>query len=228
MKKLALGALFVGLLAACGGGSDKTKIKVVDSGDDDAIGQCSPLTQAGCATGEKCTWIIDATTPMYVGHIGCEAAGTAAIGAACTFGAAGATGFDNCVGGAVCSAFGTPGTNGTCKQICDNQGGMPMCDASHVCVQYARLFSTGPTSPAAAGVCDVACDPLADNDFDGSGSALTRTGTVCGSATVGCYGYPSFGTPPACVAAGTICSRSFPAAHRCRSYRRARPAATTC
>ena len=151
MKKLALGALFVGLLAACGGGSDSKKINIVDSSvDGTGPMTCNPLTQAGCNTGEKCTWIIDATTPMYVGHIGCEAAGTAAIGQACTFGAAGATGFDNCVGGAVCSAFGTPGTNGTCKQICDNQGGMPMCDASHVCVQYARLFSTAAYKQTAA------------------------------------------------------------------------------
>jgi hypothetical protein len=193
-----LGALFVGLLAACGGGSDSKKIIVVDGNDGDASSTCSPLTQAGCPTGQKCTWIIDATTPMYVGHIGCEAAGTAAIGASCMFGAAGATGFDNCVGGAVCSAFGTPMTQGTCKQICDNQGGAPMCDASHVCVQYARLFSTGPTSPAAAGVCDLACDPLADNDFDGSGSGQGKTGTTCGSnARIGCYGGPSGGTPPA-------------------------------
>lgn len=197
MKKLALGALFVGLLAACGGGSDSKKIIVVDGNDGDANLTCSPLTQAGCATGQKCTWIIDATTPMYVGHIGCEAAGSAAVGAACMFGAAGATGFDNCAAGAVCSAFGTPMTQGTCKQICDQQGGNPMCDASHVCVQYSRLFSTGPTSPAAAGVCDLACDPLADNDFDGSG-AQTKSGTTCGSnARIGCYGGPSGGTPPA-------------------------------
>ncbi|HEY5925318.1 MAG TPA: hypothetical protein VIV11_26725, partial [Kofleriaceae bacterium] len=55
---------------------------------------------------------------------------------------------------------------------------------------------TGVTTPAAGGVCDTSCDPLADNDFDGSG-ALTKTGTTCGTATSsGCYGYPSFGTPP--------------------------------
>jgi hypothetical protein len=59
------------------------------------------------------------------------------------------------------------------------------------------LFYTGDTTPAAAGVCDVACDPLADNDFDGSGSASTKSGSACGSdATIGCYGDPSFGTAP--------------------------------
>ncbi len=35
----------------------------------------------------------------------------------------------------------------------------------------------------------IACDPLADNDFDGAGSAHVKTGTACGSdPTVGCFG----------------------------------------
>jgi len=200
MKKLALGALFVGLLAACGGGSDMNKIKIPDgsNGTDGGPTTCNPLTQAGCNAGEKCTWVIDQTTPMYVGHIGCVMDGTAATGAACMFGAPGATGFDNCAKGGVCSAFGTTGQAGTCKQVCDNAGGAPMCDASHVCVQYSKLFSTGASSPAAAGVCDLACNPLTDNDFDGSGSASHKTTSTCGSAnTEGCYGNPSRGTPPA-------------------------------
>src|SRR5262249_21279113 len=71
------------------------------------------------------------------------------------------------------------------------------CDAQHVCVTYSGLFSTGDTTPAAGGVCDLACDPLTDNDFDGSGTQV-KTGTTCGSAAGnGCYGYPSFGHPPA-------------------------------
>jgi hypothetical protein len=201
MKKLALGALFVGLLAACGGGSKTHTIVVIDGGSDDGgvPPTCNPLTQTGCNAGEKCTWIIDQVMPMYVGHIGCEANGSVAVGGACMFGAPGATGFDNCSKGSVCSAFGGTGGTGTCKQICDNQGGNPMCDAQHVCVTYSKLFSTGASSPAAGGVCDLACDPLADNDFDGSGSASHKApGGTCGSAnTVGCYGAPSRGTPPA-------------------------------
>jgi hypothetical protein len=86
---------------------------------------------------------------------------------------------------------------GVCKRICDYQGGQPGCDAQHVCVTYAGLFGTGNSTPPAGGVCDLACDPLTENDFDGSGTASTKTSTTCGSAaTVGCYGYPSFGTPP--------------------------------
>ncbi|MBV8761600.1 MAG: hypothetical protein JO257_30170 [Deltaproteobacteria bacterium] len=199
MKKLALGALFAGLLAACGGGGNNTKIKVVDSSTDTGISTCSPLTQVGCQASEKCTWIIDQTTPTYVGHIGCVANGTAAIGGDCMFGAPGATGYDNCSKGGVCSAFGTTGAAGKCKQICDNNGGDPMCDSTHVCVTYSKLFSTGSTSPAAAGVCDLACDPLADNDFDGSGSNSHKTKNTCpntANAVLGCYGAPSRGTPP--------------------------------
>jgi hypothetical protein len=160
------------------------------------VGPCSPLTQTGCQTGEKCTWVIDATIPLYVGHVGCVPDGTKNIGEPCTYGAAGATGYDNCFRGGVCSTFETPGVQGTCKQVCDNAGGTPMCDATHACVTYPRLFSTGATSPPAAGICDQRCDPLADNDFDGSGSALDRTGSGCGSdPQIGCYGLPR-GSPP--------------------------------
>jgi hypothetical protein len=53
------------------------------------------------------------------------------------------------------------------------------------------LFTTGSTTPAAAGVCDVACNPLTENNLLGGPGANCR----CGSGTA-CYGYPSFGTPP--------------------------------
>jgi hypothetical protein len=192
MKNLAFGALLVGLLVACGG--DKKPI-VIDSQMVDAPEQCNPLTQAGCMAGEKCTWLLDAVTPQYVGHIGCAPDGTANPGEACMYGAPGATGYDACKKGSICGNY--RGGAGECKQVCDQQGGMPACDAQHVCVTYSGLFSTGDTTPAAAGVCDLACDPITDNDFDGSGSDSARTTMTCGAnAAVGCYGYPSFGTPP--------------------------------
>jgi hypothetical protein len=163
---------------------------------------CNPLTQTGCNAGEKCTWVVDSWMPR-IGHVGCVGDGSAALGSNCTFvyhpptGACSDSGLaDDCVKGTVCSPLGSDGS-GTCKQVCDNEGGNPMCDATHSCVVVTGLFSTGASSPAAAGVCDPACDPLADNDFDGSGSALSRTGMICGSASVGCYGAPSLGTPPA-------------------------------
>jgi hypothetical protein len=154
---------------------------------------CNPLTQAGCAAGEKCTWLLDQVTPTYIGHIGCAPNGTAMAGDACMYGAPGVTGYDGCQRGLVCGDY--RGGTGVCKTICDNQGGNPQCATNDVCVVYSGLFYTG--GLAAAGVCDPRCDPLADNDFDGSG-AMTKTGTTCGSAANrGCYGYPSFGTPPA-------------------------------
>jgi hypothetical protein len=196
MKNLAFGALLVGLLVACGGGDKKNNVQVIDTNTVDALGQCNPLTQAGCAAGEKCTWLLDALMPQYVGHIGCAPDGTAAVGDSCMYGAPGATGYDACSKGSVCGNY--RGGTGVCKQICDQQGGMPACDAQHVCVTYSGLFSTGSTTPAAGGVCDLACNPITDNDFDGAGTTSMKTTATCGNAaTVGCYGYPSFGTPPA-------------------------------
>ncbi len=162
--------------------------------DSGAIGGvCNPLTQAGCSSGEKCTWVIDTLTPQYSGRVACAPSGTAQLGDACMFGAPGATGYDNCSVGLVCGNY--RGDSGTCKTICDQQGGTPLCGSGRACVTYQGLFATSQFGPQAAGVCDVACDPLADNDFDGSGS-MTK-GSGCGSSpTAGCYGSPSYGTPP--------------------------------
>ena len=206
---LALVALPLTALVSCSDYQSPTKCIVRSSdGDTGCSGSldggvvvepppiCSPLLQVNCQPAEKCTWLIDETVPHLIGHIGCAPEGTAAIGAPCMFGAPGATGFDNCAKGSVCSAFASPGEPGTCKAICDNAGGTPMCDAAHACVAEFPLFNTGAASPAAGGVCEPACDPLADNDFDGPGSALSRSGSACGSAENGCYGIPSEGTPP--------------------------------
>jgi hypothetical protein len=190
--------LFVLILCfACGGDG---KVGDPDAGTSDATSgcagatNCNPLMQTGCSAGEKCTWIIDAVMPQYIGHVGCARIGSADVGDACTFGSAGCDGYDNCKQGLVCGNF--YGGAGTCKRICDQQGGFPQCDNQHSCVTYQDLFSTGDTTPPVAGACDRACDPLADNDFDGAGSA-TKLGTTCGTdPLIGCYGYPSFGTAP--------------------------------
>src|SRR4051794_10509614 len=185
--------LLVGLVAACGddppahgcivrGAIGRCSGSLDGSGVVETDGPCSPLTQTGCDAGQKCTWIIDQLTPTYVAHVGCVADGSKPVGAACEYGAAGATGYDDCAKGAVCSSFTASREPGTCKQICDNAGGDPMCGAANRCVVELPLFRTGASSPAAAGVCEQPCDPLADNDFDGSGSALSRSGSACGSA----------------------------------------------
>lgn len=203
MKKLVLGVLLVGLFAACS--SDKKKVMVVQP---DATMQCNPLLNTGCPASQKCTWLIDALMPNYVGHIGCAPDGAKNVGETCTYGPAGELGYDDCKFGGVCTNFRNPmtTTSGVCKAVCDQQGGMPACDDSHVCVVYANLFDLGETSPAAAGVCNVSCSPLADNDFDGSGTGLTKSGTTCGSAAEGCYGSPSAGTPPV---SGFSCTRDI-------------------
>ncbi len=180
MKKLALGALFVGLMA-CGGGSEKTKTVIIGDGGggDTIVGPCNPLTQTGCNAGEKCNWIYDQLMPTVVGHIGCEANGTVAAGGSC---GARAIGPDTCVKGTEC-------VSGECKQICDHQGGMPNCDADHACVRYQNLFVDGTTT--IAGVCDPGCDPLTQDLKVGTNK------TACGSPNPslpasGCYGYEEY------------------------------------
>jgi hypothetical protein len=179
-------------LIACGDDSSTAG----DAGGDgpNLPASCNPLVQE-CPAGYKCTWLVDALDPTYVGHAGCAPDGTANIDEACKYGEPGATGFDNCRKGSVCSDY--FGGTGICKAICDYQGGFPECNAQHTCVVYDGLFSTGDMTPAAGGLCDLACNPLTDNDFDGAGTASTRTTAACGSdPTIGCYGYPSFGTYP--------------------------------
>jgi len=185
MKKLALGALFAGLMA-CGGGSNNT-VTLVDGPTVDGMSVCNPLMQSGCLAGEKCGWIIDqagTATTASIGHIGCAATGAIAVGGQCMTGAGGmgATGADNCVGNAAC-------VSGECKLICDPNLGAPMCDANHSCSQYQNLFVNSGTT--VAGVCDPSCDPLTQELKVGTPSA------ACGSPdptkpTKGCYGYDDF------------------------------------
>jgi hypothetical protein len=193
MKKLIFGVLFAGLLVACGGDTKKKIIDAPGSGGDDTGsggGECNVLAQTGCASGEKCSWVHDSTTPP-LGHIGCVANGTGAVGAACTYGADGATGFDNCQQGLVC-------LGGKCRTICDTNGGAPMCGQNFACARYEGLFANeGET--AVAGVCDPTCNPLTDNDYLGSG---TKTGTACAGSNTGCFGFSSDSPPTKFSCAG--------------------------
>jgi len=195
MQKLALGAL-VGFLVACGGNSD-TKIHIVDaagsgSGSDST---CNPLTQTGCDAGNMCTWIYDlvsADGTNILGHVGCAPDGDKAVAASCTRNAAGAQGWDDCAKGGFCRVkreLVGPGGVGVCEAICDNNGGAPTCGSAAACVAYHGIFETGGTN--VAGVCDVKCDPFADNDFNHTGSgAPNRPGTKC-QPYEGCYGFPN-------------------------------------
>ena len=205
MKKLALGALFAGLAACGGGGGGNKDVVLVDSptGGDSGTGVCNPLTQTGCNAGEKCNWIYDQLMPTIVGHIGCEPEGTVAIGGAC---GARAVGPDTCVKNAEC-------VSGECKQICDHQGGDPMCPMTHACVRYQNLFTDGTNT--VAGVCDPGCDPLTQDLNVGTMK------TACGSPDPtmpvrGCYGYDEYscsGTAPTVpiATAVTLTDRQPPA-----------------
>ncbi|MBA3540844.1 MAG: hypothetical protein H0T79_14625 [Deltaproteobacteria bacterium] len=137
----------------------------------------------GCNAGEKCTWFHDDMSDPPIGHIGCATTGTVAVGGACVYGTPGATGFDDCAGGSVC-------VGGVCEAICDQQGGAPMCATNFGCVRISGLFgAVGSTTPPAGGVCEPSCNPLADNDYDGSAAGDVRTGSACGTdPAVGCYG----------------------------------------
>lgn len=200
MKKLALGALFVGL-TACGGGSDNNNVVIVDGSTVDGMTVCNPLTQTGCNAGEMCTWINDQDNPP-VGHVGCAPAGTVAIGSACTEGPAGPMGYDNCAKGGVC-------LGGECKQICDHQGGAPTCDQNHSCTRYADFFVSGGNT--VAGVCDPSCDPLTQNLKIGTAPANLACGSPMPTApTKGCYGYDSYSCAPVSTATLTLTDRTEP------------------
>jgi hypothetical protein len=182
MKKLALGALFAGLMAACGGGG-KPPVVIIDSPtNDDSMPPlaCNPLTQTGCNPGEKCTWITDQVMPQEVGHIGCAPDGTVALGGACTDGPPGPQGFDNCVKSTIC-------VNAECKQICDPQAAPAAsgCDPQHACNRYSGLFESG--GMTVAGACDPACDPLTQALLAGSGNLTACGSTNPASPNKGCY-----------------------------------------
>lgn len=78
---------------------------------------CNSVTQSGCAANEKCTWIQRGTT----GDVGCAPVGHAQDDCACTVGAAGATGYDDCAAGLAC-------VEGRCAAICDPTQTAPACD----------------------------------------------------------------------------------------------------
>src|SRR5205823_3889971 len=76
---------------------------------------CRVLSQFGCASGEKCTWI------RGTGQLGCGADGMVELGCACTVGS-GATnlGYDDCARGSYCiTGFGSAAWTGRCALICN-------------------------------------------------------------------------------------------------------------
>jgi hypothetical protein len=254
MKKLALGAVLAGFLAACGGGgSGDDVVQPIDARADSTTGTdagdtidapvslaCDPIAppgMQGCATGEKCTWIRVQSTPTIIGALGCVADGAVALGGTCTRGADGqTTGFDNCAAGNICIG---PATGGICQDICGfDSSANAACAAGQACTRYQNTFANG-TEPQIAGACNPKCNPttqLRDDNNQacpmGQGcytlTSATETTAVC--ARAGTFGhndrivYP-MGHPQA----GMDIPFDFAAANACLPYhmpRRPAPGAT--
>jgi hypothetical protein len=163
--------------------------------------ECSPTAQTGsCSPAhERCTWVRDQDSPP-IGHIGCVPQGHIAIGAICTEPAGGPMGYDDCVQGSVCS-------DGVCAAICDNDGGIPGCDADHACVIHEGLFEYAGST--VAGVCEVGCDPLTQK------TKLGASTDACGSTTPaapdrGCYGFDNYSCDEVLPGANTLTDRKTP------------------
>jgi hypothetical protein len=219
MKKVAFGALFAGLLVACGGGKsnpDGPVIVTVDSGTDGGdTSVCNVVAQSGCDTGEKCTWVrVAASDTQQLGQVGCVPDGSIDANAACAYGAAGsATGYDDCKAGLICLASSkTDMAAGECRPICDltaASGATGACPTNYGCSQYSHFFSNSSSDTPVAGVCDPLCDPLTNSLLDTSAGDPTNCGggldSTSGLPVLGCYGLPSGDANPSeftCSGAG--------------------------
>lgn len=175
MKKLALGAVLAGFLAACGGGgSGDDVVQPIDARADSTTGTdagdtidapvslaCDPIAppgMQGCAANEKCTWIRVQTTPSIIGALGCVPDGTVALGGTCTRGPDGqTTGYDTCAAGNICIG---PATGGICQDICGfDSSANAACAAGQACTRYQNTFANAMEEPI-AGACNPTCQPV--------------------------------------------------------------------
>ena len=203
MRKIAaLGALFVGLLAACGGKKDPM-VMTADAAPM-MTGTCDPVKQTGCGTGEKCTWVRTvATQTEQHGVMACVklAAAPVALNGACAYGASGtATGYDNCDKGLICSASSAKeAATGACVGICDTTGltsADGACATNYACAKYNAYFANDGDTPNNIGLCDPTCDPLTHKrDFDGAAACGGKTDAQS-NETVACLGFPGADNDP--------------------------------
>ncbi|MBA3463848.1 MAG: hypothetical protein H0T46_28080 [Deltaproteobacteria bacterium] len=138
-------AFVIVIVTACAFREDPLpRILPADAGAlDGPICTCNPLTHGGCNSDEKCTWI---TEVGALGHIGCAPIGVVNEGGRCSYGRYNQFGFDNCRKGDVC-------LDGTCRTICDHNGGEPVCAIGFAC-STTTLFAYGVTHVAGACVPD--------------------------------------------------------------------------
>lgn len=241
MKKLALGAMLAGFLAACGGGGDDVQVnpdaRSDGGGGIDAVSidgppalVCDPVAPAGmqgCAANEKCTWIRVQSTPTVIGKLGCVADGPVATGEACMRGADGETsGFDDCAAGNICVGISMTTGMGVCQDVCGFDGSaQAACAANFACTRYRNLYANGTEDPI-AGACNPTCNPTSQT--------LDVNGQPCATGQ-GCYTLTSqTETVAVCVGAGTLAhGEAIPgqaAANSCLPYhapRRTAPGAAT-
>jgi hypothetical protein len=142
--------------------------------------ECNPVTQAGCAGGEKCAQLVESNDP-FLARTACVPEGGLLVGEDCTRCDGGQGGYDDCSAGSHC-------LGGTCSEICD-QGPPDSCRSASegpfdgtYCTPFADLFSDQ------VGLCVSACNPVGDTTSSG-----VITNNDC-SADEGCYLNSTLGT----------------------------------
>jgi len=154
LAALATSCLTLGLAVACGS-ADTTSTDPAATGcpqlvDDETVaiesppdgpaacatGDCNYQTQDGCADDQACRPQFNTTDPEV--HPGCEPAGSAASGEACS-----AQG--DCARGLYCAA-------GACHKLCCGAD-WTACDAGESCIRSLDVRASGQVLPAEAGLC---------------------------------------------------------------------------
>jgi hypothetical protein len=206
MKKLSLGALFLGVAtAACGGGDDGNNdiMLTPDAEEPDALVLCNANAQTGCDAGEKCTWIIVAEEPEILGVIGCVEDGNVAEGGACERGAAGqTTGFDNCVAGTYC-------LGGTCEDTCSVLDSSDPCEEGYFCGGFLGLYANE-GQDRLTGFCNPGCDPVTQTAVDDGEGEFCGAGLDENDNQIrGCYGFWSSDATPSTFTCADVINPEF-------------------
>ena len=169
MKKTAMFAVLMGLVA-CGSDSDGGGVTFPDAGggtDGTAVQACNPVTQQGCAEGEKCAALTESETPL-LRRTACVPNGTVPPNGTCSFGEAGPSGYDDCM---AVDGKGYHCRGDVCSEIC-GQGPPSTCSDGN-CVLVHQLFDDI-GDEANVGLCAARCDSsLQDCEADSQACYLS-------------------------------------------------------
>lgn len=163
---------------------------------------CNPVTQAGCAAGEKCAELIvvaddpDTSANEFLAQIACVPEGSASAGESCEEGEPGqCTGFDNCVAGYDCFGDVCLRVCGSSPDTCLSDPPAPFGMGENCANNFEDHFND------TTGVCLLACDPTMDSmetTEDGEFvvvNAICGVGSSCGmnaaTAKTTCAGTPA-------------------------------------